>query len=112
MHNNIKNTFFSKTLDLTLSSTAALGLSSLLFTAAAHASADCPKAPQSEWLHVLEMQKKIVNEYGFAIKKFQTDGNCYEIYGWGLNEKGDKFVKIEVYFNPVTGEIVKKKIEN
>ena len=75
----------------------------------ASAAADCPKAPQESWIHVLDMQKKIVNDYGFAIKRFLTDGNCYEIYGWGLNEKGDTFVPIEVYFNPVTGAIVKKK---
>ena len=80
----------------------------LIFSTASFASAKCPKAPKSEWMHVLDMQKKIVNEYGFAIKRFQTDGNCYEIYGWGLNKAGDEFVKIEVYFNPVNGEIVKK----
>jgi hypothetical protein len=55
------------------------------------------------------MQKKIVNEYGFAIKKFQTSGDCYEIYGWGLNEAKTEFVKIEVYFDTKTGEIIKKK---
>tara|TARA_R110001592_G_scaffold357416_1_gene660578 strand:+ start:140586 stop:140762 length:177 start_codon:yes stop_codon:yes gene_type:complete len=58
------------------------------------------------------MQKKIVNEYGFAIKRFLTSDDCYEIYGWGLNEAGDEFVQIEVYFNPVSGEIVKKKIKD
>lgn len=76
---------------------------------AALASADCGNAPKEKWLHVLDMQKKVVNEYGFAIKRFLTDGNCYEIYGWGLNEKRDRYVEIEVYFNPVTGAIVKKK---
>lgn len=83
----------------------------LLASGLASAAADCPKAPPSQWLHVLEMQKKIVNEYGFAIKKFQTDGHCYEIYGWGKSADGKKFEKIEVYFNPVTGEIVKKNVE-
>lgn len=85
-----------------------IGIVWLLFSTQAYASAKCPKVPESEWMHVLDMQKKIVNEYGFAIKRFQTDGNCYEIYGWGLNKAGDEFVKIEVYFNPVSGEIVKK----
>lgn len=83
-----------------------LALSPLSF-----AGANCPKLPQDQWLHVLEMQKKIVNDYGFAIKRFLTDGNCYEIYGWGLNEAGNEFVQIEVYFNPVTGEIIKKKVK-
>lgn len=82
----------------------------LLSPGMALASADCPEAPKSQWLHVLDMQKKIVNDYGFAIKRFLTDGNCYEIYGWGLNEAGTEFDEIEVYFNPVTGEIVKKRV--
>jgi hypothetical protein len=77
-----------------------------------NAAANCPDTPKDKWMHVLDMQKKIVNEYGFAIKKFQTDGNCYEIYGWGRSADGKKFEQIEVYFNPVTGEIVKKKVQD
>lgn len=88
------------------------GMCVMVASGAAQAAADCPKAPAEKWMHVLEMQKKIVNEYGFAIKRFLTDGNCYEIYGWGLNDKKDRFVEVEVYFNPVTGEIVKKKSRN
>jgi hypothetical protein len=82
-----------------------------LSTGFAHAAANCPDVPESQWMHILDMQKKIVNEYGFAIKKFQTDGHCYEIYGWGKSDDGKRFEKIEVYFNPVTGEIVKKNVE-
>ena len=85
--------------------------SSLLLSATANAGADCVEHPESEWMHVLDMQKKIVNEYGFAIKKFQTSGDCYEIYGWGLNETKTEFVKLEVYFDTKTGEIVKKKVD-
>lgn len=77
----------------------------------AMAAADCKDHPESEWMQVLDMQKKIVNEYGFAIKKFKIDGNCYEIYGWGQSDKGNELVKIEVYFDPKTGEIVKKKFK-
>lgn len=87
----------------------ALALALTLSAGGAFASADCPAAPREKWLHVLDMQKMIVNEYGFAIKRFLTDGNCYEIYGWGLNDKRDRYVEMEVYFNPVTGAIVKKK---
>lgn len=92
-----------------------IGLIALMLAVAAPAAlagADCPKAPKEQWMHVLDMQKKIVNEYGFAIKRFLTDGHCYEIYGWGLNDKGDEFVQVEVYFNPVSGDIVKKNIRD
>ena len=56
----------------------------------AFAAADCPQAPREKWLHVRDMQNKIANEYGFAVERFQT----------------------EVYFNPVTGEIVGKKVRD
>ncbi len=72
------------------------------------AGADCPQADESTWLSKLDMQKRIVNEYGFVIKLFKVDGDCYEIYGWEDGKDG-KPKKIEVYFNPVNGEIVKKK---
>ncbi len=92
---------------------AALGLSALAGAQAfAHSDMECTDKPKTQWLHVLDMQKKIVNEYGFAIKKFQESGSCYEIYGWGLSKDGKKFEEIEVYFNPVTGEIAKKKFRD
>lgn len=72
------------------------------------ADADCPQAPKEDWLPVYEMQKKIINDYKFAIQKFTTTSNCYEIYGWGLNATGTQWEKIEVYFDPIDGAIVKK----
>jgi len=99
---------FSRQL-IALAATSALLASPVLH---AHGSAKCPDVPEEQWMHVLDMQKKIVNEYGFAIKKFQKAGDCYEIYGWGKSDDGKRFEKIEVYFNPVTGEIVKKKVED
>lgn len=72
------------------------------------ADADCPQAPQEDWLPVYEMQKKIINEYKFTIQKFGVSQKCYEIYGWGLNSTGTQWEKIEVYFDPVDGSIVKK----
>ncbi len=86
-----------------------VGFLTLLVPAVSFAGADCPKAPEDQWLSKLDMQKKIVNDYGFAIKKFKVDGDCYEIYGWE-NIDG-KQTKVEVYFNPVNGDIVKKEID-
>lgn len=75
------------------------------------AMSDCPKAPKDKWLSALDMQKKIVNEYGFSIKKFHSSGDCYEIYGRGPNKARTKIVDIEVYFDPVTGAIVELNYE-
>ena len=76
---------------------------SLLFAQGAFAGADCPEAPKNQWMSPIDMQKKIINEYGFSIEKFKVDGNCYEIYG--RNADG----RVEIYFNPVDGSIVKQK---
>ena len=91
---------------------AGVGLLLTSSTLFAHGSAKCSDAPREQWLHILDMQKKIVNEHGFAIKKFQVAGTCYEIYGWGLSKDGKKFEEIEAYFDPVTGALVKKKIRD
>jgi len=79
-----------------------------MFANPAFAGPQCTTAPESEWMGMLDMQKKIINDYEFTIKLFKIDGNCYEIYGW--EEKKGKVDKIEVYFNPVNGDIVKKEL--
>ena len=81
-----------------------------LFSAVSMAGADCKEYPEDEWMSFLDMQKKIVNEYGFSIKLFKIDDNCYEIYGWQETADGEQ-QKIEVYFDPKTGEIVKQKLD-
>ena len=43
---------------------------------------------------------------GYKINEFKvTGGNCYEIYGFDKEEN-----KVEIYFNPVDGSIVKKEM--
>ena len=106
-------------------------------TQAAFAGADCPKNPKEQWLSELDMQKKIVNDYGYIIDRFKADGDCYEIYGRAPKSVATKtetqastdpatkettttttktteteLVKIEVYFNTATGEIVKKEVDD
>jgi hypothetical protein len=89
------------------------GLMALVATPVVFAGADCPSVPKDEWLSELDMQKKIVNDYGFVIYKFQIDDNCYEIYGAApKDDDANQWEKIEVYFAPNTGEIVKKKMKD
>ena len=93
----------------------------------AFAAADCPANPKDKWLSELDMQKKIVNDYGWVIYKFKTDGECYEVYGLAPKEdakpvaEADKAAaapaaapemgKVEAYFNTATGEVVKKEMD-
>ncbi len=78
----------------------------LMSASAAFAGPNCTKEPKDKWKNEKEFQKSLTDQ-GYTIKKFKvTDGNCFEIYG--TNKEGKK---VEVYFNPVTGEAVKEKVE-
>tara|TARA_Y100001973_G_C5112590_1_gene288475 strand:- start:386 stop:667 length:282 start_codon:yes stop_codon:yes gene_type:complete len=86
----------------------------LAFTAAAIATVaacsptaevtQCTSAPMSEWQDQAQFQQNLVSE-GYQINEFKvTEGNCYEIYGTDADGN-----KVEIYFNPVNGEVVKRE---
>lgn len=69
------------------------------------AAIECTKEDPAKWMDQAKFQKDLKAE-GYEIKVFKvTKGNCYEIYG--KNKEGQK---VEIYFNPITGEKVKTKI--
>ena len=78
----------------------------IMATGTAFTGGDCTSEPKEKWMPQNEMQKKIL-ELGYTIERFKIDGNCYEIYGRTVDSK-----KVEAYFNPVTGEVVKQEIES
>ncbi len=75
----------------------------LFLTLPALAKKSCTDEPKSKWM-TEEAFKKKVTEEGYTIRKFKQPGTCYEIYG--TNKEGKK---VEVYFNPVDGSVVKAK---
>ncbi len=69
------------------------------------AAPNCTSEPKEKWLSEQAMKAK-VSELGYErIKTFKVSGACYEIYGYTKDGK-----KAEVYFNPVSGEVVKANI--
>lgn len=68
----------------------------------AFAAPNCTEAPKEQWMKEEAFQQKLKAE-GYEIKKFKKPGNCYEIYG---KDKSGK--KVEIYFNPASGDIVKR----
>lgn len=70
------------------------------------ASADCTSEPREKWMSHAEMQQKIL-DMGYTIDRFKIDDSCYEIYGRDSANR-----KVEVYFNPVNGKVVKEEIED
>ncbi|ANL33060.1 peptidase propeptide/YPEB domain-containing protein [Rhizobium phaseoli] len=73
-----------------------------LAPALAFASPSCITEPKSKWMSEEAMKAKI-DALGYKVKTFEITGNCYEIYG---KDKDGK--RAEVYFNPVSGDIVQK----
>jgi len=92
-----------------------LTVAAALLSTPAFAGPDCTSEPKDSWMSEMDMQKKIVNDYGFTMYKFKvTSGNCYEIYGTAPKSEDNikERVKTEIYFHPITGEIIKQKIKD
>lgn len=78
---------------------------SMFFSLSAFAGPECTKEDKSKWQDQEKFQENLKSQ-GYKIKVFKvTKGNCYEIYGWNKEQK-----KVEIYFNPITGEKVKEEI--
>lgn len=89
---------------LTISMLLAAGV--LAVAGQAAASPACTKEPQAKWLTEAQMKAKLA-KMGYTVKVFQVSGSCYEIYGRAKDGK-----KAEVYFNPVTGQIVRNNVDD
>ena len=71
------------------------------------AATQCTTADKSQWQDQDKFQADLKAQ-GYEINKFKvTDGNCYEIYGHNKDGK-----KVEIYFDPVSGDAVKSNVES
>ncbi|OBX64904.1 hypothetical protein A9299_00120 [Moraxella osloensis] len=77
----------------------------MLSASSAFAEANCQAHPKNEQIPQADFQKPL-EKHDFTIKKFKTDGNCYEMYG---KSKGGK--KVKMYFDTKDGKIVKSEID-
>lgn len=76
-------------------------------SSAAFAGPECTTTDKSQWQDQEAFQKNLKDQ-GYEIKKFKvTEGNCYEIYGWNKAKQ-----KVEIYYNPITGAVVKEEIDD
>lgn len=68
---------------------------------AAYANPTCTTEPKTKWMSEEAIKARIAALGYQKIRSFKVTESCYEIYG---SNKENKLV--EVYFNPVTGDIV------
>lgn len=83
---------------------ALLGAFAIALAAPAFAGPQCTTEPKDKWMSEAAMKAKIEKE-GYRIKTFQVSGSCYETYGFDKDGR-----KVEIYFNPVDGAVVKKNV--
>jgi hypothetical protein len=72
---------------------------------AAYADPTCTTEPKGKWMSEESIKAKIAALGYHNIRTFKVTASCYEIYG---SNKENKLV--EVYFNPVTGDIVPSEV--
>jgi hypothetical protein len=89
---------------LVLKAMTALG--AIGIAGSAMAAPACTTEPKSKWLTEAQMKSKVTALGYKDIKVFQVSGACYEIYAHTKDGK-----RAEVYFNPVTGAVVKSNVD-
>lgn len=83
--------------------TLALAATAVFGSLGAIAAPPCTDAPQSQWMPQQSLKDRLGNE-GYTIDRFLVSGTCYEIYG--KDKAGNR---VEIYFDPVDGRIVKQR---
>lgn len=76
-----------------------------VLSARADDDAVCTQAPPAQWLSVEQIKAK-ATELGYAVRSAKTEGSCIEVYA--IDPAG---ARVEAYFDPATGEIVRKKVK-
>lgn len=71
-------------------------------TAPAFASEICAEYPKDQWM-TEEAITSLVSEQGYEVKNVKEEDGCWEVKG----TKGG--TRVEAYFDPVSGELVRTK---
>jgi hypothetical protein len=71
----------------------------------AESAESCGDAPQAQWMSKEDMTAK-ATALGYEVRQVKVEGSCYEVYGIKDGQK------VEVNFNPVTGEPAGKADED
>ncbi|AKI00028.1 hypothetical protein IMCC20628_01311 [Hoeflea sp. IMCC20628] len=81
-------------------------LVTLLAPAAAYASQDCPDVPRDQWMSDAAITEKAKTQ-GFDVRSIKVEDGCMEAYA--LDKDGKR---VEVYFHPGTGDVLRVKAED
>lgn len=62
----------------------------------------CTARPAGEWLTIDQLTQKLKDQ-GYTVSKVERSHGCYEVKGTDA-----KNLRVEIYVDPTTGEIVKR----
>ncbi|MEZ5924111.1 MAG: PepSY domain-containing protein [Hyphomicrobiaceae bacterium] len=65
----------------------------------------CTEEAKEKWMTEEQVSAKAV-EMGYEVKKIEEEGTCYEVYGVKDGQQ------LEVFFNPVTAEVVHSEVKD
>ena len=78
----------------------------VLTPAMAFASDDCPNVPRDQWMSDAAITEK-AKEQGYDVRSIKAEDGCLEAYAM---DKDDK--RVEIYFHPGSGDVLKVKAED
>ena len=81
-------------------------LVTLLAPVAASASQDCPDVPRDQWMSDAAITEK-AKTLGYDVRSIKVEDGCMEAYA--LDKDGKR---VEVYFHPGTGDVLRVKAED
>ena len=73
---------------------------------AAFASSDCPNVPRDQWMSDAAITEK-AKALGYDVRSIKVDDGCLEAYAMDKNG-----MRVEVYFHPGTGDVVRVKSDD
>ena len=83
--------------------TTAIAATVLWIAASAGATglATCESGPKSSWQAQEKLEKQLIDQNGWKIRRIKEDGGCSEVYAFDKN--GDR---VNAYYHPVTLALV------
>ena len=81
-------------------------LFSVIAPAAAFASQDCPNVPRDQWMSDAAITEK-AKGMGYDVRSIKVEDGCLEAYAMDKDGK-----RVEVYFHPGTGDVLRVKADD
>lgn len=78
----------------------------VLLPAVAFASDECPNVPRDQWMSDAAITEK-AKQQGYDVRSIKAEDGCLEAYAMDKDGK-----RVELYFHPATGDVLRVKAED